>query len=64
MLRLPNPAAQQACSEHNIAVECLKLFPRYRFKVTLRSCPSFACCCVVRSLAPQQMAQYPAQHRP
>jgi hypothetical protein len=53
MLRLPNPAAQQACSEHNIAVECLKLFPRYRFEVTLRSCSSFACCCVVRSLAPR-----------
>ena len=30
MLRLPSPAAQQACSSHNIAVECLKLFPRYR----------------------------------
>jgi hypothetical protein len=54
MLRLPNPAAQQACSDHNIAVECLKLFPRYRFEVIWFSLLSFACCSVVRSLAPHR----------
>ena len=30
MLRLPNSEARQACADHNIAVECVQLFPRYR----------------------------------
>jgi serine/threonine-protein phosphatase 6 regulatory subunit 3 len=37
MLRLPHEVAQKACADHNIAVECVQLFPRYRWHSILHS---------------------------